>query len=345
MDGSRVRTLGSNDVATGGILAEGLSRRFGDVLAVAGVSFRVPPGALLALLGPNGAGKTTTVRMLAALLRPSAGRAVVAGYDVVAAPEEVRRRVGIVMDTPGLYEQMTARRYLDFFGRLYDLPATTRRERTGELLAMFDLETRTEEKIGGFSRGMKQKLALARALIHDPPVLFLDEPTASLDPASAKVVRDYVFQLKAGDRSIVLCTHDLDEAERLADEVAIVRGGRIVAHGTPDRLRRGANVANAPRYRLDLVAPEGSVPAEPAWDGLVSEVSAVERRNGALRVEFAGDANAEATTVAVRRALDAGWRIAGLVAADRSLEEVYLRTVGAGDDARATHTDDGSATK
>jgi ABC-2 type transport system ATP-binding protein len=235
------------------IEAQGLTRRFGRVVAVEDVSLRVPGGAVLALLGPNGAGKTTTVRMLAGLLAPSAGRAIVAGRDVRRDPAGVRARVGLVTDAPGLYEQMTVPAYLDFFGSIYGVDAATRRRRIDELLAFFDLAGHRQERMVGFSKGMKQKVALARALLHEPAALFLDEPTSGLDPLSARAVRDLIRDLKGANRSVILCTHDLDEAERLADEVAIIRRGRIVAADAPAALRAEATADTI--VRIELAAP------------------------------------------------------------------------------------------
>jgi ABC-2 type transport system ATP-binding protein len=237
------------------IRAHGLHRRFGSVVAVDDVSLSVPGGTILALLGPNGAGKTTTVRMLAGLLAPSSGDAHVAGYDVRREPAAVRARVGLVTDTPGLHDQMTPAAYLDFFGQVYGLDTATRRHRIGELLALFDLHAVQRTRMASFSRGMQQRVALARALLHEPGVVFLDEPTAGLDPLAARMVRDLIVGLKNASRSIVLCTHDLDEAERLADTVAILRRGRIVACDSPLTLRAAASHAT-----LVTVALAGSCP-------------------------------------------------------------------------------------
>src|SRR6516162_6215475 len=217
-----------------------LTRRFGTFTAVSQVSLHVPDGAILALLGPNGAGKTTTIRMLAGLLAPTEGNATVAGYDIRREPNAVRACVGLATDTPGLFEQMKLPAYLDFFGSIYGLSPAERTRRIDELLEFFELSTHRNEKMAGFSKGMKQKVALARALMHDPAVLFLDEPTSGLDPLAARAVRELIVGLKQSSRSIILCTHDLDEAERLADEVAIIRQGRIVALDTPAALRRQA---------------------------------------------------------------------------------------------------------
>lgn len=242
------------------IVAHGLGRSFGARLAVDDVSLHVADGTLLALLGPNGAGKTTTVRMLSGLLAPSTGSAVVAGRDVVADPAGVRARIGLVTDVPGLYDQMSPSAYLHFFGQLYGIEPRSRAERVDQLLHTFELDTRRHDKMVTFSRGMQQKVALARALLHEPSVLFLDEPTAGLDPLAARAVRELIVRLKHARRSIVLCTHDLDEAERLADQVAIMRAGRIVALDAPTRLRETASPETC--VRVTLAAPyPSSAPA------------------------------------------------------------------------------------
>ncbi|HET6316457.1 MAG TPA: ABC transporter ATP-binding protein [Chloroflexota bacterium] len=223
------------------IYARALRREFGRSVAVDDVSLDVPEGTILALLGPNGAGKTTTVRMLAGLLAPTAGDAEVAGCDVRRQPADLRSRVGLVTDVPGLHDQMTPNSYLDFFGQLYGVPTSIRRSRIADLLAMFGLEDAATRRMAGFSRGMQHKVAIARALLHEPSVLFLDEPTAGLDPLAARMVRDLIVGLKHSSRTIVLCTHDLDEADRLADTVAIMRRGRVVACDAPGALRAAAS--------------------------------------------------------------------------------------------------------
>ena len=220
------------------IRASGLGRRFGSRWAVEDVSLEIREGTLLALLGPNGAGKTTTVRMLSGLLAPTSGVANVGGCDVASQPAAVRARVGLVTDVPGLYEQMTPLAYLRFFGRLYGLGSHGLDSRVDSLLELFELDARANDRMVTFSRGMQQKVALARALLHEPAVLFLDEPTAGLDPLAARSVRELVLGLKHARRSIVLCTHDLDEAERLADQIAIMQGGRILAVDTAANLRQ-----------------------------------------------------------------------------------------------------------
>jgi ABC-2 type transport system ATP-binding protein len=215
-----------------------LVKQFDTFTAVRDVSLRVQPGEVLALLGPNGAGKTTTVRMLTSILRPTAGWARVVGFDVVQHPDEVRRNVGVLTEHHGLYFRMKSEEYLDFFGELYGLPKAVRREQAAHLLDRFGMREATGKRLGEYSKGMRQKLALIRAMLHDPPVLLLDEPTSAMDPQSAKLVRDAIAQLRSKNRAIILTTHNLPEAEQLADHIAIIRRGKIIARGTPAALKR-----------------------------------------------------------------------------------------------------------
>src|SRR5438270_4395794 len=237
------------------IEAHALTRRFGTFTAVSQLSLSVPAGSVLALLGPNGAGKTTTVRMLAGLLAPTEGEATVAGYDIRHEPDAVRACVGLMTDVPGLFEQMTVPAYLDFFGSIYGMSSAKRSRRINDLLKLFELTEHRHKKMVGFSKGMKQKVALARALLHEPAVLFLDEPTSGLDPLAARTVRELIVGLKHSNRSIVLCTHDLDEAERLADQVAIIRKGKIVACDTPALLRERASGETYVRVEFAQACP------------------------------------------------------------------------------------------
>lgn len=216
-----------------------LSKQFNnDFWAVDGVTLNVQPGHILALLGQNGAGKTTTVRMLTSLLTPTRGWAQVGGYDVEKHPQEVRANVGVLTEQHGLYMRMTGAEYLEFFGKVYGLDAETRRSRSEYLLDYFGLAEAANRRSGEYSKGMKQKLALARALIHDPSVLLLDEPTSAMDPESAQLVRNEISRLKSSKRTIVICTHNLAEAEALADQIAIIYRGRILLNGTLEELKR-----------------------------------------------------------------------------------------------------------
>ncbi len=214
------------------IETEGLTKDFGDFRAVDNVTINVDAGSVFAVLGPNGAGKTTTVRMLTSILKPSAGWARVAGYDVVKQPAQVRASVGVLTEQHGLYERMRALEYLDFFGRVYALSSDETRKRALSLMERFGLEDALTKRLGEYSKGMKQKLALVRAMLHNPMVLLLDEPTSAMDPQSAKLVRDAIVELQHDKRTVILTTHNLNEAQTLADCIAVVRRGRIIAKGT-----------------------------------------------------------------------------------------------------------------
>ena len=216
-----------------------LSKQFNhDFWAVDGVTLTVQPGEILALLGQNGAGKTTTVRMLTALLKPTRGWARVGGYDITKNPQEIRTNVGVLTEQHGLYMRMTGVEYLDFFGQVYGLEPTLRKSRSDYLLEYFGLTEAAYRRSGEYSKGMKQKLALARALMHDPTVLLLDEPTSAMDPESAQLVRNEISRLRSSQRTIIICTHNLAEAEALADKIAIIYRGKILLNGTLDELKR-----------------------------------------------------------------------------------------------------------
>src|SRR6478736_8503537 len=235
----------------GVILTDRLTRRFGPALAVDELSLEISGGEIFGLLGPNGAGKTTTVRMLAGLIGVSSGHARIAGLDVteVSQAREVRRLVGVLPEEAGLYGDLSAARTLDFFGRLYRMGRSARTDRAELLLTRLGLWERRDDPASSLSKGLKQRLALARALVHDPEVVLLDEPTANLDPEAAAVVRDVLLDLKAEGRTIVVNTHRLEEAERVCDRVGILRT-RLLRVGTPHELR--AAVTQSRRIIIDL---------------------------------------------------------------------------------------------
>ncbi len=216
------------------ITARALTRRFGDLLAVDGLDLNVKRGEVFGFLGPNGAGKTTTVRMLSALIAPTTGTATIADKTLGPDNRSIRQSVGVLTETPGLYKRLSAWDNLMFFARLYRIPSP---ERGAEkYLKMFDLWDRRDDLAGGFSKGMRQKLALARALVHEPEILFLDEPTAGLDPEAAKTVRELIESLRSEHRTIFLCTHNLDEADRLCDRIALFKT-RLLKEGDPRTLK------------------------------------------------------------------------------------------------------------
>jgi ABC-2 type transport system ATP-binding protein len=315
------------------IEAHDLTRRFGSFLAVDRVSLRVPAGAILALLGPNGAGKTTIVRMLAGLVAPTAGEATVAECDVRTDPAGVRARVGLVTDVPGLHEQMAPAAYLDFFGQLYGLDTAIRRRRIANLLAFFGLADQAGKRMAGFSKGMKQKVALARALLHEPPVLFLDEPTSGLDPLGSRAVRDLIRDLRSERRAVVLCTHDLDEAERLADEVAILRGGRIVATGSPGALRAGSATDVTVRIELTGSCPN-AVSAVEGLDGVAAAAVADGLSGPGSVVMYRTSRPREVNPAVIARLVSTGAGVIAVAYESRSLEDAYAAVVEADGAAR-----------
>jgi ABC-2 type transport system ATP-binding protein len=247
------------------------------VVAVEDVSFAVPRGTIFGLLGPNGAGKTTTIKMLSTLLVPTGGRAMVGGYDVVHDERTVRRLLGVVLGGDrGLYNKLSARENLAYFGTLYGLTAASTAARLEEMLELVGLRDRGDERVEGFSRGMKQRLHLAKALLHDPPILFLDEPSIGLDPAAALDLRRAVAAL-VPRHTVLLTTHDMHEADQLCREIAIVDHGRIVAQGSPAELK--ARVASERRVVIATpVAPNGRAAAIDAGLGSLAGVRGVDHR-------------------------------------------------------------------
>jgi ABC-2 type transport system ATP-binding protein len=224
---------------THAIEVDELSRSFGGLKAVDAVSFTVEPGEVFGLLGPNGAGKTTLVRLLNGVLAASAGTAKVLGYNPATQGDAIRARTGVLTEQPALYERLTAPDNLRFFGTLYGVSEADLPRRVDELLATFDLSSRAKERVGGYSKGMKQRLALARTLIHQPELLFFDEPTAGLDPEAARNVTELIEQLSHDrGRTVFLCTHNLEEAQRLCSRVAIINKGHLLAVGTTEQLAR-----------------------------------------------------------------------------------------------------------
>src|SRR5512139_1875480 len=217
------------------IVIETLTKRFGENTAVDGLDLQVNEGEVFGFLGPNGAGKTTTVRLLTSLIAPTGGKAWVNGLELGKDDEKIRAGVGILTESPGLYERLSALYNLQVFAELYGCKDA--KGQAEKYLRLLDLWDRRDTEAGTFSKGMKQKLAIARALLHEPPVVFLDEPTAALDPESSKTVRDFIETLRGQGRTIFLCTHNLDEAERLCDRIGVFKQ-RLIAVDTPETLRR-----------------------------------------------------------------------------------------------------------
>jgi ABC-2 type transport system ATP-binding protein len=296
------------------IHAEGLTRRFGERIAVENLSLEIGEGEVFGFLGPNGAGKTTTVRMLAGLLAPTAGRATVAGVDVRRDPQRVRALVGILTEHPGLYEKLSAWHNLKFYADLNDLPNSE--AQIEKYLSLLGLWERRFEPVGTFSKGMKQKLAIARALLHEPTVLFLDEPTSGLDPESAKTVRDFIAQLASQKRTILLCTHNLYEAEQLCTRIGLIKQ-RLIRVGSPQQLKRelyGRQIV------IDLKEPMA------LWEDLQLPFVRSVQTNGTRLLVQLDDPEAQ-NPILIRRLVALGAQIQFVREQDRSLEDVYLELI------------------
>lgn len=310
------------------IFADNLCKYYDTFLAVDGISLNVQPGQVLALLGPNGAGKTTTVRMLSSVLRPSGGTARVAGFDVVQDAAQVRARVGVLTEQHGLYSRMDALEYLEFFGRMYGMDWKTIQQRSNELLEAFGLAPARKQRLGQYSKGMRQKLALSRALLHNPPVLLLDEPTSAMDPESAHAVRDAIRMQRSNDRSIILCTHNLSEAQDLSDQVAIIRHGRIIYLGNKENMMR--SLLGPPQYQANFAGSiNGWLPQLP--------VGVTINAKGEDYLTFTVENPAESNPGLLRQLLDHGLNVISFQEMTRNLEQAYLAAMGREAQEEANH--------
>jgi ABC-2 type transport system ATP-binding protein len=298
---------------------EKLTKRFGALVAVDGVDLEVREGEVFGYLGPNGAGKTTTLRLLCALIAPSSGTAEVAGFRLGRDDQRIRAAVGILTELPGLYERQSAWDNLIFYATLYGLSGPTGRAQAERFLRMMGLWERRSEAVATFSRGMKQKMAIARAALHEPRIMFLDEPTTGLDPDAAKTVREFINTLRGEGRTVFLCTHNLDEADRLCDRIAFFRH-KVIRIDTPDHLRAEL-YGRATEFRL--------MPSPRAED--LVRVRAVEGvrdahlENGSIIVEAADPLRTN--PLLVRALIEGGAQIAFVTERKAHLEDVYLRIV------------------
>jgi ABC-2 type transport system ATP-binding protein len=308
------------------IYAENLSRTFGDptrrdgVVAVDQLTLEVARGEVFGFLGHNGAGKTTTVRLLNGVLTPTGGRLRVLGYDPLEDGATLRRYTGVLTETPSLDEKLSARENLTIYARLYRVPETDIEPRVEGLLETFELDTRASEMVGGYSRGMKQRLALARTLLHDPPLIFLDEPTAGLDPVAARSVQDLIMRLsERGAHTIFLCTHNLTEAQKLCHRVGVMEHGRLVAVGTPEELAHELWQGVRLEVELDGCDPDAlSLPSQAhyvSWDEAEHSLSLwIPRR--------------EAIPDLVTSLVNAGCRVYRVAPQEPTLEDVYFALHG-----------------
>ena len=300
------------------IITKNLTRTFGDNLAVNQLSLSVEKGEVFGLLGPNGAGKTTTVRMLAALLAPTRGEAWVAGCQVGVDDQGIRQKIGLLPEAPGLYDALTAEQNLAFYAEMYGVENKSQQiQRYLELLGLWH---RRYEPVGTFSKGMRQKLAIARALLHEPEVLFLDEPTSALDPEAARLVRDSIAELKGEGRTIILTTHNLEEADRLCDRVAVI-SGHLLALDAPRELRRkifGRKVV------FHLLEANQRLASELEKFDFVTEAQVVDNK-----ILAAVDDPEEHNPLLVKALVATGAEIQFVGELRRRLEDVYLELMGA----------------
>ncbi len=301
------------------IKAENLTKKFGGITAVENLTFNVEEGEVFGLLGPNGAGKTTTVRMLSCLMSQTSGSAKISEYDISNKADslKIRKIIGFVPDEAGLYEDLSAYKNLDFYGKLYGVSETQRKENIERFLRMFELWDKKDLAVGTYSKGMKKKIAVARALIHDPEILFLDEPTANLDPESAKTLRDFILELKKEKKTIFLNTHNLDEAQRICDKIGILKT-KLLSIGTPDQLERS------------LIGVKTVIQLEEVNDPIVNAVKKLTPNNITIEGNklILDVANAkEENPDLVQAIVLAGGKVQFVAELRSSLEDVYLKIV------------------
>lgn len=311
----------------GGALFRGKRR---EVVALQGVSFEIRPGEIFGLLGPNGAGKTTTIKILSTLLLPDSGEAWVNGYSVLEEPRKVRESIGVSLYSDrGFYWKLTGRENLEYFARLYHLERGYAKRRIEELLKLLDLEKDADRLVEEYSTGMKSKLNIARALLHDPPVLFLDEPTIGLDPNSARKVREVVLELKKSGKTILLTTHNMFEADMLADRVAIINKGRIIAVGSPRELK--SRISGKQVVEVEVAGrPEEVREKVKSVQGVLATSLSAGSGNpyaGTLRVVYEGDGVLREVLSAV---LDSGAKLLSVRTVEPTLEDVFAFYTGGG---------------
>jgi ABC-type multidrug transport system, ATPase component len=304
------------------VRTQGLVKRYDGTLAVAGVDLSVDRGEIFGIVGPNGAGKTTTLRMLATLLRPSAGTAEIDGWSVTRNPDEVRRVLGFMPDVFGVYDDMKVWEYLDFFARCYGLPAAGRRRMIGDLLELVDLADKRDDYVQTLSRGMEQRLCLAHALVHDPQVLLLDEPASGLDPRARVELRELLRELRSIGKTILISSHILPELEELCTSVAIIDRGLVLAQGRVSDIERRLRFGAVLRVRL-LLEGEALEGARQTFAADPDVATAAILHDGTIELGFRGDDAATARLLAASVA--AGLPIVSFARAASDLEELFLQ--------------------
>jgi len=301
------------------IQAKNLTKKFGDFTAVDGLTFEVAEGEIFGFLGPNGAGKTTTIRMLADLISITSGEAKIDGLNVADLKNslKIRKMIGLVPDNVGLYEELTAWENLEFFAKLYEVPKEQIGKNIEKILKMFDLWEQRNQAVGGFSKGMKQKVALARALIHDPKILFMDEPTANLDPEAAKVVRDFILKLKDEGKTIFLNTHNLDEAQRICDRIGIIKT-KLLAINTPEELKKS------------IWGAKTAIKMEKVTDAVLAALKKLNLKNLQIKgneITIDVDDPEKENAMIAKTIVLAGGQIESISQLNPDLEEAYLKIV------------------
>jgi len=302
------------------IKTENLTRKFGNLTAVEDLTLQVNKGEVFGFLGPNAAGKTTTVRMLCCLISKTSGKARIGDFEVDREADclEIRKMVGLLPENVGLYDSLSAYKNLDFYGRLYEVPSQKRQENIERLLKLLGIWERRDDAVGTFSKGTKQKIAIARALIHDPQVLFLDEPTANLDPEAAKTVRDFILDLKKEKRTIFMNTHNLDEAGRICDRIGILKT-KLIAVGSPEDLERNTSI------RKTVIHLESISDAVLAAVKKLSVVKNMRPSENKLILDM--DDPEKDNPQVVRAVVTAGGNVQYVTELRSSLEDVYLKLI------------------
>lgn len=298
---------------------QNLTKKYGDVTAVDGLTFHVDQGEIFGLLGPNGAGKTTTIRMLCCLIAKTSGEARIGGYEIGNQPDslKIRQMIGLVPDNVGLFDELSAYENLDYYGKLYECTPQERIENIEYFLKLLGLWDKRNHPVGDFSKGMKQKVAIARALVHQPDLLFLDEPTANLDPESSHVVRDFLLQLKQEGKTIFLNTHNLDEAQRICDRIGILKT-RILAINTPEQLQQS------------VWGSKSMIQLETVTDAILAAVKALLPKQVAVegnRIIVDTSNPLKENPDLVKAIVNVGGRVQAVTQLNPGLEETYLKVV------------------